>query len=398
MIDPGSTLTLDIEKPAAGGRMLARHQGQVVLVSHAIPGERVRARVERAGKGVAFAETTDVVTASPDRRPAPDWRCGGNLLAHMAYERQLRTKQEILQDAFARIGRAPLEQPPAMIGSPERGYRMRARLHASHGRFGFYREATHQLCDPEVTGQLLPSTVAWLREVESAIPAGETQAVRGLELSEDLPGETRAAWLEVAHPSAGEWFAPLAGPEAIVDRLDAGAAVPLELRRSARSFFQGNRFLLERMLAHVVSLVPEGPVVDLYAGVGLFGLALAARGADVRLVEGDHSSGADLVANARPYGDSARVIQMSVESYVKAQDAPARTFVVDPPRKGLSTEAMEGVLGHRPATLVYVSCDPATLARDARLLLDAGYQRGPVAGFDLFPNTAHVEAVVEFRR
>jgi tRNA/tmRNA/rRNA uracil-C5-methylase (TrmA/RlmC/RlmD family) len=116
MIRPGATLTLGIEKPAAGGRMLGRHEGQVVLVSNAIPGEQVRARVERASKGMAFAEAVEILTPSPDRRPATDWRCGGNLLAHIAYERQLAIKGEIIRDAFGRIAKAPLAGPPAMIG------------------------------------------------------------------------------------------------------------------------------------------------------------------------------------------------------------------------------------------------------------------------------------------
>src|SRR6187401_2991820 len=103
-MQPGSLLTLDIEKPAAGGRMLARHRGQVVLVWGAIPGERVTARVERVGKGVIYADTTEVLTPSPDRRPvAGDWRCGGSVLAFVEYPRQLELKGQIIQDALARI-------------------------------------------------------------------------------------------------------------------------------------------------------------------------------------------------------------------------------------------------------------------------------------------------------
>ena len=146
-MQPGTLLTLDVEKPAAGGRMLARHHGHVVLVWGAIPGERVNARVERAGKGVIFADTAQVLTPSPDRRSdAGDWRCGGNVLAFIDYPRQLQLKGQILQDALARIGRVPLAAPPKVMGSPEHGYRMRARLHAANGRVGFYREGTHALC------------------------------------------------------------------------------------------------------------------------------------------------------------------------------------------------------------------------------------------------------------
>src|SRR5688500_15396103 len=138
-IQPGAVIEIVIDKPAAGGRMLARHEGQVVLVWGAIPGERVRARIERVGKGVLYADTVEVLDASADRRDAgPDWRCGGNVLAHVAYERQRQLKGEIIRDAFGRIGRVPLATPPAVMGSPEQGYRMRARLHARHGRLGFY--------------------------------------------------------------------------------------------------------------------------------------------------------------------------------------------------------------------------------------------------------------------
>src|SRR5688572_70005 len=169
-MQPGTLLTLDIEKPAAGGRMLARHHGQVVLVWGAIPGERVTARVERTGKGLAFAEIVDVLSASPDRRPAPgDWRCGGNVLAHVNYARQLLLKGDIIRDALGRIGRLPLDRSPDVIGSPERGYRMRARLHAHVGRLGFYREGSHQMCAAAGTGQLLESTNAWIASVEERL-------------------------------------------------------------------------------------------------------------------------------------------------------------------------------------------------------------------------------------
>lgn len=398
-VTPGAVVTLDIEKPAAGGRMLARHEGQVVLVSNAIAGEQVRARIERVGKGVAFAEAVEIVTASPDRRPAADWRCGGNVLAHVAYDRQLAIKAEIIRDAFARIGHLPISAAPTLVGSPEQGYRMRARLHASDGRFGFYREGTHQLCAPQVTGQLAVSTVEWIRDIEARVPAEAAATIRGLELSENVAGDRRSAWLDANGPT--DWFTPLAGADVVVDEIVVPGASPLHLRRGARSFFQGNRFLLQPMVDHVLGSVGDGPVVDLYAGVGLFGLALAARGNDVTLVEGDLSSGRDLEANTTPYAGRAKVVRASVEAFLQSgasQGADRPTIVLDPPRTGLSKEAAQGILAASPPVIVYVSCDPATLARDSRILVDAGYLHGPVTGFDLFPNTAHVESVVVFRQ
>src|SRR5262245_42025916 len=126
--------------------MIARHLGQVVLVRGAIPGERVKAWIERADKRMAYAVTREVVDASPDRREgAGDPLCGGALYSHIRYERQLAIKADVLRDAFARVGRYPLDQAIAVAGSPEEAYRMRARFHVHGGRAGFYRENTHQL-------------------------------------------------------------------------------------------------------------------------------------------------------------------------------------------------------------------------------------------------------------
>ena len=415
--------------------MLARHEGQVVLVWGAIPGERVRARVERVGRGVLYAEASEVLTASADRRHAgPDWRCGGNVFAHIAYGRQLQLKAEIIRETLGRIGRVPVA-PPDVMASPEHGYRMRARLHARGARLGFVREGTHHLCDAGQTRQLLPETVEWIAAVERSIAQGRLTGLAGLQIAENVRADERACHLEL---DAGADAAPfarladagrltglsaaradrsgveqLAGVSSVNDVLhvrEGDSSSALRLRRDARAFFQGNRFLLQPLVRHVVGLVPPGPVVDVYAGVGLFGLSLAAAGAkDVTLVEGDPISGADLQANAEPLLERVRVEQCGVEEFLRmagplrgtagAADpaaGPACTFIVDPPRTGLSKEALGGVVDWRPARIIYVSCDVATLARDTRLLIDAGYELGGLTGIDLFPNTAHVETVIVF--
>jgi 23S rRNA (uracil1939-C5)-methyltransferase len=174
----------------------------------------------------------------------------------------------------------------------------------------------------------------------------------------------------------------------------------VRLRRDVRAFFQGNRFLLETLVQRVSAHVPDEPVVDLYAGVGLFGLSLAAaRSAPVTLVEGDGVSGRDLEENAAPYADRARIIRTSVEDFLR-HDKPAanETFIVDPPRTGMSSDAVRAAAALKPARIVYVSCDVATLARDARMLVNADYALGDVSGLDLFPNTAHVETIAVFQR
>jgi 23S rRNA (uracil1939-C5)-methyltransferase len=422
MIQTGSILTLDIEKPAAGGRMLARHHGQVVLVWGAIPGERVTARVERTTKSVAFATTIDVLSPSSDRRTnAADPRCGGNVFAHIAYERQRRLKGEIIRDAFVRIGRVPLERDPDVIASPERGYRMRARLHAVNGRLGFYREESHDLCDAVQTGQLLDAAGEWIAAAGEIIRAAGPAGVAAVEMTENTAGDERACHVDLrvgvnaadysalaaglvgltAQTADSPFVTTLAGTPHVTDVIQVRDAMPeLRLRRHVRAFFQGNRFLLGSLVRHVIALVPVGPVVDLYAGGGLFGLALAATGVDgVTLVEGDPVSGADLQMNAEPFRDRTRVERSSVEEFLaRHRSTSVETVILDPPRTGLSRDAVAGILALEPARLVYVSCDVATLARDTRILLDGGYTLGPLTALDLFPNTAHVETVTVFTR
>ena len=440
-VEPGSEITIEIEKPVAGGRMLARHEGQVVLVWGAIPGERVRARIERVGRGVLYAETSEVLAPSVDRRDAgADWRCGGNVFAHVAYERQTRLKAEIIRETLGRIGRVSMPAPPDVVASPERGYRMRARLHARGRRLGFLLEGTHRLCNAGTTGQLLPETVEWVAEAERVMAQERLSGLAGVEITENVRADERACHLHLEAGTDTASFARLAdagqltglsaeradrlgierlmGVPFVSDLVHAQAGDPrsvLHLRRDVRAFFQGNRFLLEPLVRHVIGLVASGPVVDLYAGVGLFGLSLAAAGGEgITLVEGDPTSGIDLKANAEPFGPRVTVDRRSVETFLRmagtargtyaarhtgANDvAEAATFIVDPPRTGMSKEALGGIVRARPARLIYVSCDVATLARDTRTLLDAGYSLDGLTGIDLFPNTAQVESVATFAR
>jgi tRNA/tmRNA/rRNA uracil-C5-methylase (TrmA/RlmC/RlmD family) len=142
-----------------------------------------------------------------------------------------------------------------------------------------------------------------------------------------------------------------------------------------------------------------GEVLDLYAGVGLFAVALAAAGREgIVAVEGDRESGADLLRNAAPYRERVRAAVGLVEDHLRRDHPRPATLIVDPPRTGISREAMDAIPQLGARRIVYVSCDPPTMARDARRLLDAGYRLGSLTAFDLFPNTPHVEAVGVFER
>jgi 23S rRNA (uracil1939-C5)-methyltransferase len=428
MPSPGQLVSLAIEKPAAGGAMIARVDGQVVLVTGAIPGERVTARVDRIGKGVVHAQTVSVDEPSPDRRePFTDLSCGGSLYAHIRYERQLQLKADVLADAFARIGRVSLPRPTAVRPSPEQGYRMRARLHVAGGRAGFFREGTHDLCDAGRTRQLLPATMAVVDRVTAGLRSLGVHEVREIEVSENIPASERAVHLTLAagldphslgalartdgvtglsmnespsraSGSGGDAPARLqvaGGDPHVSDSLAVGERT-IRLRRHVLSFFQGNRYLLQDLTLHVLSWVEAGgEVVDLYAGVGLFAVSIAvSRGRPVVAVEGDRAAAQDLTANARQAGGAVEVACQPVEIFAARTRVRPDTVILDPPRTGVSRAALEGVHRLAPRRIVYVSCDVATLARDSRHLIDGGYGIRQMDAFDLFPNTPHVEAVL----
>jgi 23S rRNA (uracil1939-C5)-methyltransferase len=425
----GTDLLLEVERPAAGGRMIARHDGRVVLVAGAIPGERVRARVERAERGVIWATVVEVLVASPDRRPVTgDPACGGCVFAHVGYGRQIALKREIVIDAFRRIGKTAIEMPVPVEPSPEREYRLRARLHGRGGRIGFFREGTHDLCDSAQTGQLRTDTSQVLAAVGGELGAAGAAAVRSIELSENLAADERALHIElrpggpppatlsrlarVAGVTGVTGQAPPADPvllggrpwvsdtvETLTGR-PAGTLGGSSVRRRPNAFFQANRFLIPALVSRVAGNVGDGPVVDLYAGVGLFAVALAALGqGEVVAVEGDVTNGADLAANAKTFGAGLRVERSPVETFLAGWTGRSPgTLLVDPPRTGISRVAMDGVIAVGAPRIVYVSCDVATLARDVRRLVDAGYALRGIEAFDLFPNTAHVESVVTLTR
>jgi tRNA/tmRNA/rRNA uracil-C5-methylase (TrmA/RlmC/RlmD family) len=434
-LNPNDSIELHPEKPVVGGRMLARSGGEIVLVSGTITGERVRARLERRQQGVWFAETTDVLEASPDRRSAgPDPKCGGMTLAHITYARQLELKVAIVTDAFARIARLPSTPPVPVTPSPIEGYRMRYRVHADGGRLGFFREGTHQVCDPAGSGQLNAASLACLAGLTHRLPHDAGASVEAFEFGENLSNTERVVNLALrqgvrpsSHLLAGiaatdgitgvSWTTPrpvrvtaaagrpwVSDPvAALVDASSSRASdrgsTPT-IRRHAPAFFQANRFLTPVLAKRVLSVAGNGPLIDLYAGVGLFAICLAgARTVRIDAIESDAISGQDLEVNAAPFDDHLKVHRCTVEAFFqRGHIDPQSTMIIDPPRTGISRAAMQGVTAAAASRLVYVSCDVATLARDTRRLVDTSYDVTHLEALDLFPNTAHVEAIAVFDR
>jgi len=405
--------------------MLARVDGRVALVRGAIPGERVVAAVERVQRGVIWADVVEVLEPSADRREPPHpIGCGGSLYAHVRYDRQRQLKAEIIADAFRRIGKIAWDSPIDVRPSPEQGYRLRARLHVHNRRAGFLIEGTHRLCDAAPTGQLTPHSLAAVGAALTAIGADAARQCAAIVVAENVAATDRVLYLE---PEPGgrlvidrrdvediagitgvtlatsEGTRELAGRPSVTDTAAQlfGDDPPIDpgvtWSRHAASFFQGNRFLVGALVRRVLELADGDRIGDLYAGVGLFSVALASAGHHVIAVEGDAQAAADLAANAAPWRSHLSAAAASVERAV-SQPPPFAldAVVVDPPRTGMSSEALAGMLSWLPPTLVYVSCDPPTLARDAARIVASGYRLKSLDAFDLFPNTPHVETVAVF--
>jgi tRNA/tmRNA/rRNA uracil-C5-methylase (TrmA/RlmC/RlmD family) len=422
-----TVLELTVERPAIGGAMIARHDGCVVLVTGAIPGERVRAIVERTRRDVIFARVCDVIEPHADRRtPSGDPGCGGHAYAHIAYERQRALKSEIVADGLRRLARLTWTAPIHVAPSPSRGYRMRSRLHAQRGRLGFLREGSHSLCDAAGTGQLREESVEALRGIEACLTGIDGGGVTEVELTENLAGDERAlhVWMDATanprrlaalaactglqgvtagtpHGGVGQ---TLGGDPTVADRLPAICQTVLDvpLRRHAASFFQANRFLLGPLVTRVTALADSARVLDLYAGVGLFSLALAGAGVErVVAVERDAASTEDLKTNVLQTDVGGRITPVcrSVEAFVAgAEGRDAGAIIVDPPRTGLSRAVATALPRLGAPRIVYVSCDVATCARDVGRLMSAGYRVSHLEAFDFFPQTAHVELVAALDR
>lgn len=419
-----SVLDLRVERPVVGGVMLAHHRGRVVLVSGAIPGERVRAGVVRESRDVIHATVVDVVDPDPDRRTINvDPACGGQVYLHINYDRQLQLKSEIILDALRRIARAGNLGRVTVAPSPEHGYRMRGRLHVGPSGLGFLREGTHQLCNTADTGQLLSETNYTLAMVGRWLAGSNYRSVLHIDFAEDIAAETRVInfhlknlslskavsdWASGSSLSGVTWSRPgssaievVAGEPNIVDSvstlLPESPSLEGTIGRNVRSFFQANRYLLPSLVSAVCNYVKVGPVLDLYAGVGLFAVTLASLGVDeITAVERDIMARKDLTQNAKGSPRQIQVVGTSVERFLagSSQRIPG-TVIVDPPRAGLSKTVLERLVQRQAASIVYVSCDVATFARDVGRFRKAGYAIERIQAFDMFPNSAHIELLAK---
>jgi 23S rRNA (uracil1939-C5)-methyltransferase len=396
----------------------------VVFVPRAHAGDRVRGRVREAHPGWVEASLEEVLSPAVERRGSPCEyvpRCGGCVYQDLGYSAQLYAKEGILRESLARAG-VPWEGPIPRHSSPERGWRLRAALHFANDsgglRLGLRQEGTRRVIDIETCLQLSDGMNESLRELRSVLAHRSwiRTRLRGVDLLESPDGEVRVASLaSTLAPHEAPRLAGIArevpglaglGVEVGHRRLHwlvgsphvEATVLSLPLRVHVRSFFQANRFLYETLARTVVDLLPgTGRAIDLYAGVGLFALPLAARdGGEVVAVEHSPSAAEDARANARRNRlDGVRVVRGDVrETLASTRPEPGERIVLDPPRTGLERDVVELVAGRRPEAVVYVSCDPPTLGRDLARFAAHGLRPDTVQFFDLFPDTFHLETVV----
>jgi 23S rRNA (uracil1939-C5)-methyltransferase len=423
----GDVLEVVIEKGVYRGRGLCRPGGRVLLVPRAHPGDRVLVRLTQVHPGWAEGALVEVLEPSPDRRVAPCPyvpRCGGCAHQDLSYEAQLGLKESVLRESLARAG-APWEGPVAVHGSPEEGWRVRASLHFAAGedglRLGLQQEGTRRVVDVEACLQLSERMNRAARSVRRALLQRRAAwpRLRGLGLLESPDGTRLLGWLETAlDPAEAAGLASLAARVPELDGFGVATGRRLQwlhgpshveasvagvvLRAHVRSFFQANRFLVEPLVRTVLELVPPGTsrVIDLYAGVGLFALPLGARGEpEVLAVEWAGTAAEDARWGARRNGLAhVRVVEGDVATGLAGvRPDAAERILIDPPRTGVGPEVVRLIADRDPETIVYVSCDPATLGRDLARLGERGYRPDTVHLFDLFPDTYHMETVVRLR-
>jgi 23S rRNA (uracil1939-C5)-methyltransferase len=369
--------TLTIEKLVYGGEGLSRLEGKVILTPFVLPGEVVRAETERAKNDLWRGRLIEVLEPSPSRiTPGCPYfqRCGGCQYQHMDYPFQLEQKRAILREVLQRVGKIDFPGEIGVVSGEPWQYRNRVQLHIEAGKIGYFAQGSRDL----VAIDHCPIASPKLNETIGKIDA--PQAKTAIEL---FTNETEVQ-VNVLDRVPRQALGALAA---------LGATTPIEyagFQVGRNSFFQVNRFLIDGLVECAVSDVQGDWAVDLYAGVGLFSVKLAERFAQVTSVESSGSSLRDLARNFAQLAVSA-----NVEDYLSGLEEKPNFILADPPRAGLGKLVVKELARIGAPRLTIVSCDPATLARDLQGLIAGNYRINKITLVDLFPQTFHLETVVE---
>lgn len=398
---------IDLGPFAYGGECMGRlANGRAVFVAFGLPGERVRARLVEERKSYARAELLEVLRPAPGRvspRCAHYMRCGGCHYQHMDYPAQLNAKEAVFRDQLQRIAGIPLPNVRPIVGSPAAwNYRNSLQFHLSpSGRLGF--QAAGSLDVIEIRECHLPEAglaELWPRLEFDPGPLERIALRLGVDgealmvLEGDTVPEFSVEELALSAVFQGETGSlVLAGDDHLIMEVKGRA-----FRVSAGSFFQVNTPMAAALVEEVLRLLSPGRedvVLDLYCGVGLFSAFLAPLAREVVGVELSPPACADFAINLDEF-ENVSLYEGAVEEVLPALETIPALVVVDPPRAGLERAALDALVALKPVRIVYVSCDPSTLARDAKRLAAAGYVLEQSTPFDLFPQTYHIESVSSF--
>jgi 23S rRNA (uracil1939-C5)-methyltransferase len=433
----GDELELSVDSLAYGGSGVARANGYVVFVRGAVPGDRVRARVTKSKRSFAEADSIELIEASPERveplapHPGAPWQV-------LPYQRQLREKEKQVREALERLGH--FQDPPVEpIVAAERVTRYRNKLEYSFGAsengelvLGFHRpgrfdvidDVSEDLLASERVEELREAIKAWCREegLSAYDRSGHGGFLRNLVVREGRrtgqlqarlvtsQGDFRAAELAAAVPADGLLWTRAAGvaetthegeTEVVsgIERVEEELC-GLRFRISPDAFFQTNTEMAERLYGAAVELAAlsgRERVIDLFCGIGTIALVVALDAREVYGLELGERAVADAIDNARLNGvDNAHFFAGDVRTSMRPlleRSGPPDVVVVDPPRAGLSRKVVRRILEAGARRIVYVSCNPTTLAPNARQMVDAGYRLTTVRPVDMFPQTPHIECV-----
>jgi 23S rRNA (uracil1939-C5)-methyltransferase len=396
---------------AYGGDAFGRDEdGKMIFVPFALPGERVKVEIVEAHQRWARSQLVEVIEASTDRieprcRHFAD--CGGCHYQHMPYTAQVQAKAEIVRSQLERIG--GFEDPPieGTVPSPA-PWNTRNHLQFNltpEGHLGFMAAGSHRIVPIEECH--LPEPV-----LSDLWPRLNVESISGLDRIGFRSGVMGACMIMLEGKGAPEMEVIIDLPASVVWLAPGGLLVLAGDRSldfiisdrtfvvSAGSFFQVHTALAEELVQLVIrelSVQPGKTIFDLYAGVGLFSAFLAHEGARVVAVEESSRACSDFEKNLEEF-DDIELYEAPVETALPAIRSRPDAVIIDPPRAGLSRKALQYLIDLTPPRLVYVSCDPATLARDSRRLKDAGYQFVRCTPIDLFPQTFHIETVSLWQR
>lgn len=401
-----------------GGNAMGRCRGQTIFVPYAIPGETITARIVTDKRSFAHAEGVELLDASPDRvtPQCPHFgpgRCGGCHLQHMTYEAQLRYKRDVVLDQLRRIGgiKEPDRLVPATIPSPEPwGYRARAAFHVTDGgRLGFVSTDPPRVEPVEWCYVLDPRAMTLLESLD--LDYGQMEQVQVqvgsdgegmliLSTADDLAPELQADTpVSICLLLSDNEPVSLIGAAQTIYRVKGRS-----FRVTAGGFFQVNLAVAEVLVDLVLArldLQGHESVLDLYAGVGLFSAFIADAAALVTVVESYPPAVTDADENLADFEHVDLFeggVGLVLAGLIEDGEGPYDAAVVDPPRAGLEPDVIDALAELAPPTLVYVSCDPATLARDVKRLRKPGYRLREVQPVDMFPQTYHIECVAHFVR